>query len=132
MINICLYEDKRGNILFKASIHDEHKDNLIIKRTLFESRIVKNNKKYPYIIPMKFLLPILNNFNKEYIRFSEDSLSEFLEFADEYEEKFYYTYKATSNYMRNWIEEGCPKIYKVRINMHEISISKEVAFERLI
>lgn len=132
MININLECDKRGNILFKAKVDEEHKENIIIKRCLFESRIVKSNKKFPYVIPMKFLLPILNNFNKEHITFNAESLNEFLEFADEYDEKFYYIYKANSTYMNKWIEEGCPKIYKVIINKEDLSVSKNVAFERLI
>ena len=132
MININLQCDKRGNILFKANVDETHKDNIIIKRCLFESKIVKSNKKFPYIIPMKFLLPILNNFNKDLIIFEKGGLNEFLEFADEYDENFYYIYKANSTYMNKWINEGCPKIYKVIINIEDLSVSKNVAFERLI
>lgn len=132
MIRICLQSDKTGNIIFRALVDEEHRNNIIIKRSLFESKIVKTNKKFPYVIPMKFLLPIIRNFNKDKIEFSNGSLYEFLEFSDDYDEKFYYTYKASSNYMKKWREEGCPKIYKVYINKKDLKVTKNIVFERII
>lgn len=128
MIYIFLENDKRGNIVFKAKIDDYIKENKMIKRILMESKFLK--KESLYNIPMKFLLPLLNNFPKEQLKIDSKSLNTFLEFSDEYDENFYYIYKANSKYMNKWIENGCPKIYKTTINKENLDISKSVAFER--
>lgn len=130
MIYIFLQNNKRGNIVFKAKIDERLKENKIIKRILMESKFLK--KENIYNIPMKFLLPLLNNFPKEYLKIDENSLDSFLEFSDEYDENFYYIYKPNSKYMNKWIENGCPKIYKTVINKETLSLSKSVAFERIL
>lgn len=130
MIYIFLENDKRGNIVFKAKVDDKLKDNKIIKRILMESKFLK--KESVYNIPMKFLLPLLKNFPKEYLNINKDSLNTFLEFSDEYDENFYYIHKPNSKYMNKWIENGCPKIYKTTINKEDLSIFKSVAFERIL
>ncbi|NGT26718.1 hypothetical protein G6Z19_08355, partial [Clostridium perfringens] len=61
-----------------------------------------------------------------------DSRLEVLEFSDEYEEVYYYNYKATPAYMKKWREEGCPPIFKITINPKDLSVEKKVIFERLI
>lgn len=128
MIYIFLENDKRGNIVFKAKIDDYIKENKIIKRILMESKFLK--KESLYNIPVKFLLPLLNNFPKEHLQIDSKSLNTFLEFSDEYDENFYYIYRANSKYMNKWIENGCPKIYRTTINKENLEISKSVAFER--
>ncbi|MDO4534223.1 MAG: hypothetical protein Q4B63_00255 [Clostridium perfringens] len=128
MIYVFLENDRRGNIIFKAKIDEYIKENKMIKRILMESKFLK--KESLYNIPMKFLLPLLNNFPKEHLKIDSKSLNTFLEFSDEYDENFYYIYKANSRYMNKWIENGCPKIYKTIINKEDLSISKSVAFER--
>lgn len=130
MINIKLDENKRGKVIFRANIDECHKDNRILKRALFESRVVNNEFKYN--IPMKYFWPIINNVHKELISLSEDSRLEVLEFSDEYEEVYYYNYKATPVYMKKWREEGCPPIFKITINPKDLSVEKKVIFERLI
>ena len=130
MINIKLDEDKRGKVIFRANIDECHKEDRILKRALFESRVVNN--KFKYNIPMKYFWPILNNMDKKILRLSEDSKKEVLEFADEYEEVYYYSFKATPAYMKKWREEGCPQIFKMTINPEDLSIEKKVIFERLI
>ncbi|HHD2751863.1 TPA: hypothetical protein ACOTG0_000619 [Clostridium perfringens] len=130
MINIKLDEDKRGKVIFRANIDECHKEDRILKRALFESRVVNNEFKYN--IPMKYFWPILNNMDKKILRLSEDSKKEVLEFADEYEEVYYYSFKATPAYMKKWREEGCPQIFKMTINPEDLSIEKKVIFERLI
>ncbi|MGL5766613.1 MAG: hypothetical protein ACRCX8_13335, partial [Sarcina sp.] len=60
------------------------------------------------------------------------SLLSILEFSDEYEEKFYYTNKADSKYMKKWREEGCPTIFRITLDNEKIDINKEIAFERLL
>ena len=107
-----------------------NKENRILKRALFESRVVKNEFKYN--IPMKYFWPIINNVHKELINLSEDSRLEVLEFSDEYEEVYYYNYKATPAYMKKWREEGCPPIFKITINPKDLSVEKKIIFERLI
>lgn len=130
MINIKLDEDKRGKVIFRANIDECHKEDRILKRALFESRVVNNEFKYN--IPMKYFWPILNNMDKKILSLSEDSKKEVLEFADEYEEVYYYSFKATPAYMKKWREEGCPQIFKMTINPEDLSIEKKVIFERLI
>ncbi|EGT3615389.1 hypothetical protein FHH43_03935 [Clostridium perfringens] len=130
MINIKLDEDKRGKVIFRANIDECHKDDRIIKRALFESKVVNNEFKYN--IPMKYFWPILSNMDKEILSLSEESKKEVLEFSDEYEEVYYYSYKATPAYMKKWREEGCPQIFKMTINPKDLSIDKKVIFERLI
>lgn len=130
MINIKLDEDKRGNVIFRANINENLKENRILKRALFESREVKNNFKYK--IPMKYFWPIINNIDKDLIILSKDSKLEFLEFSDEYEEVYHYSYKATPAYMKKWREEGCPPIFKIFINLKDKTLEKKKIFERLI
>lgn len=130
MVNIKLDEDKRGKVIFRANIDECHKEDRILKRALFESRVVNNEFKYN--IPMKYFWPILNNMDKKILSLSEDSKKEVLEFADEYEEVYYYSFKATPAYMKKWREEGCPQIFKMTINPEDLSIEKKVIFERLI
>lgn len=132
MFKVKLESDLKGNLKFRAKVDEELKENMIIKRAIFESKIVKSNKKYDYIIPMKFFVPIIKNLDKNLIEIDKDCLESFLEFSDEYEEVFYYTATANANYMKKWREESCPKIYKIKINKSIIEIQKEVAFERLL
>ncbi|MGL5615462.1 MAG: hypothetical protein ACRDD2_04425 [Sarcina sp.] len=129
MIKIKLEINKRGEINFRANVEGELKENTILKRALFEANKVKSKKEYPYLIPMRFLLPIINNIEKEKIELSKESIEEFLEFSDYYEEKTYYAGKATATYMKKWREEDCPKIFKVTINKETLEINKFVAFE---
>lgn len=130
MINIKLDEDKRGKVIFRANIDECHKEHRIIKRALFESREV--NDIFRYKIPMKYFWPIINNIDSGVISLSDDSRFEVLEFSDEYEEMYYYSYKATPTYMKKWREEGCPQIFKITINPENLIIDKKVVFERLI
>ncbi|MGG5462594.1 hypothetical protein [Clostridium sp. B9] len=132
MINIKLDQDKRGNVIFRANIDESHRDNRIIKRALFESRVTKGNTDFKYTIPMKYFWPILNNVDKEILEVSEESRTDFLEFSDEYEECYYYSYKATPAYMKRWRDEGCPPISRVELNMETLELNKKVVFERLI
>lgn len=130
MINIKLDEDKRGKVIFRANIDEALKENRILKRALFESKVVKNEFKYN--IPMKYFWPIINNLDKSLISINKDSKLEVLEFSDEYEEIYYYNYKATPTYMKKWREEGCPPIFKITINLEDITVEKNIVFERLI
>lgn len=132
MINIKLEEDKKGNVILKANVDEIHKENRIIKRALFESRVLKNSKEFKYIIPMKYFWPILSNVEKDIIKISDESKIEVLEFSDEYEESYYYSFKATVQYMKKWREEGCPPISRIKIELDNLELEKKVVFERLI
>ncbi|MGL4655993.1 MAG: hypothetical protein ACRCWM_08920 [Sarcina sp.] len=132
MIKFKIESTANGELKFRANISDEMKANIIIKRALFESKIVKNNKKYPYLIPIKYFFPITRNLKKENFEFDKESINSFFEFSDEYEENFFYAAKATAIYMKKWREQGCPKIYKIIIDKESGEITKEFSFERLI
>ncbi|WP_066872631.1 hypothetical protein [Clostridium mediterraneense] len=132
MLEIKIESDNKGALKFRANVDEKLKDNMIIKRAIFESRTIKSNKKYPYIIPMKFFIPLIRNINNEFIKLDSESVVSFLEFSDEYEEEIYYNEKATAVYMKKWRDEGCPEIFKIIIDRESLDISKEVVFRRLI
>ncbi|WP_297517408.1 hypothetical protein [uncultured Clostridium sp.] len=132
MLKFKIESSGTGEIKFRAFISEEMKENRIIKRALFESKIVKSSKEYPYLIPIKYFIPIVRNIESDLIKCDEESIDIFFEFSDEYEEKFFYAAKATVRYMKKWREEGCPKIYKIKIHKDTLKIEKDFAFERLI
>lgn len=132
MLEIKIESDNKGALKFRANVDEKLKDNMIIKRAIFESRIKKSNKKYPYIIPMKFFIPLIRNISNEFIKLDSESVVSFLEFSDEYEEEIYYNEKATAVYMKKWRDEGCPEIFKIIVDRESLNISKEVVFRRLI
>lgn len=132
MIKIKLDKFKNNNMNFRMDVSEEFKENVIIKRCLLEARVNNSVKQYKYLVPMKYLLPVINNFSSEQLKFDKRSLLEFLEFSDEYDENYYYIYKANATYMKKWREEGCPPIYKVIIDVDSKEFKKEVVFERLI
>lgn len=132
MLEIKIESDNKGALKFRANVDEKLKDNMIIKRAIFESRIIKSNKKYPYIIPMKFFIPLIRNISNEFIKLDSESVVSFLEFSDEYEEEIYYNEKATAVYMKKWRDEGCPEIFKIIVDRESLDISKEVVFRRLI
>ncbi|MGL4741398.1 MAG: hypothetical protein ACRC41_11430 [Sarcina sp.] len=132
MLKFKLESDKSGNIKFKIKVSKELEDNIIIKRAIFEGKKLKGNKEYNYLLPSKYLVPIINNFEKSKLKIDKKSLLSILEFSDEYEEKFYYTNKADAKYMKKWRDEGCPTIFKIILDIETLNINKEVAFERLL
>ena len=132
MLEIKIDSDNKGALKFRANVDEKLKDNIIIKRAIFESRTIKSNKKYPYIIPMKFFIPLIRNISNEFIKLDSESVVSFLEFSDEYEEEIYYNEKATAIYMKKWRDEGCPEIFKIIVDRESLDISKEVVFRRLL
>lgn len=132
MMKFKIESTANGELKFRANISEDMKDNIIIKRALFESKIIKSNPKYPYLIPIKYFFPITRNLKSENLKFDEESIDIFFEFSDEYEERFFYAAKATARYLKKWREEGCPKIYKIKIDKESGEIKKDFSFERLI
>lgn len=119
-----------GIINFRANITDDLKDNVMIKRVLFDSKYIASNKKYPYLIPIKYFFPLIKNLSKDLIKIDKESVRYFFEFSDEYEEKFFYAIKANAKYMKKWREQGCPKIFKVTLT-NDFEIKKDIAFEKV-
>lgn len=132
MMRFKIESTENGDLKFRANISDDMKENIIIRRALFESRVLKSNKKYPYLIPIKYFFPIIRNLKNNNFEFDKESIETFFEFSDEYEENFFYAAKATAKYMKKWREQGCPKIYKIKINKENGEIKKDFSFERLI
>ena len=58
----------------------------------------------------------MNNIDKENIKLDRYSKLSFLEFSDDFDEKYFYILEANAKYMKKWREEGCPNIFKIEIN----------------
>lgn len=130
MIKIKLEKNKKGKINFKLKISDEDKNNIIFKRALMESKIIKGNSRYNYEVPLRFFIPICKNINKGELKIDKNSVLSYLEFSDYYDENYYTEIEATPKYMKKWREEGCPNIYKITIDENTYEINKEVAFKK--
>ncbi|MBD7910510.1 MULTISPECIES: hypothetical protein [Clostridium] len=130
MIKIKLEKNKRDEFIAKLRVENELIDKYkILKRVVLESREISG--KYNYKVPVRFLPIILNNIPVEIINLDLDSICSYLEFSDDYDDKYYYATEANAKYMRKWREEGCPTIYKVNIDKDTVKITKEVAFKRI-
>lgn len=130
MIAIKLEKNKRNEPIFKLKVSDEDlKDKVFLKRALIEGTSIKG--EYNYKVPIRFFQPIINKLDSKEYQIHNDSLDFFLEFSDDYDEKYYYRTEADARYMKRWREEGCPNIYKTIIDIKNKNISKEIAFKRL-
>lgn len=130
MIKLKLEKNKRNEPIFKLKVSQEDlKDRLYLKRAIMEGRELKGD--YNYKVPIKFFQPILNKLNSEEYEIHSDSLVFFLEFSDDYDEKYYYRTEVDARYMKRWREEGCPNIYKTTIDIKEKKIVKEIAFKKI-
>ncbi|MEW8955950.1 hypothetical protein [Clostridium sp.] len=128
MIRIKLQDNKKEGIVFKIKIKDKDKENLIIRRALFEGKEVRGI--YNYSLPVKFFLPIFNNLPKDEVVIDKKSVTEYLEFSDEYDENYFYSKEANAKYMRKWREFNCPNIYKITIDYDKNIINKHIAFQK--
>lgn len=130
MIKIKIQKNKSQDPIFKIKIKDEEIEKYIfLKRALIEGKKIKGN--FNYEIPLRFLFPILNNLNKEEISIDKHSELEFLEFYDDFEEKYYASFLATPKFMRLWRKENCPNIFKIKIDKQTLNITKEIAFKKI-
>ena len=129
MIKIKLEKNKSGKILFKLKIKECDINNLF-KRAIMESKKLKEGSRYAYEVPLRFLFPIYKNYDKEKINIDRYSLVSYLEFSDEFDERYYNEIEATPKYMRKWREEGCPNIYKITIDKETKEIRKDIAFKK--
>jgi len=130
MIKFKLQKDKSKGIIFKINIKEEDKLKYpFLKRPIMEGKRIKG--LYNYQIPLRFLIPIINNIKTKDLKLDNKSINEFLEFYDEFEEKHYYSINATPKFMKVWREENCPNIFKIKIDRESLEIKKEVAFKKL-
>ena len=129
MIKIKLEKNKSGKILFKLKIKECDINNLF-KRAIMESKKLKEGSRYDYEVPLRFFFPIYKNYDKDKINIDRYSLVSYLEFSDEFDERYYNEIEATPKYMRKWREEGCPNIYKITIEKETKEIRKDIAFKK--
>ena len=130
MIKVKLEKNKSGKIIFKLKIKDTDKGNILFKRVLMESKIIKGKSTYDYEVPLRFFIPICNNIDKENLKLDKKSILSYLEFSDCYDENYYTDVDATAKYMKKWREEGCPDIYRITIDQDNYEIKKEVVFKK--
>lgn len=130
MIKIKIQKGKSDNLSFKINIKDNDLNKYkFLKRALMEGKQIKGN--FNYEIPLRFLVPIVNNIDKENLSIDRFSKLEFLEFYDEFEEKYYSSLTATPKFMKLWRQEKCPYIFKIKIDPNTLELTKEVAFKKV-
>ncbi len=130
MIKVKLEKSKIGKIIFKLKIDDKEKRDILFRRVIMESKIIKGKSKYTYEVPLRFFIPICNNIDKEDLILDKKSIVSYLEFSDYYDQNYYTEIYATAKYMKKWIEEECPDIYRITINEFNYDIRREVAFKK--
>ena len=101
MIKVKLEKNKSGKITFKLKINDIDKGNILFKRVVMESKIIKGKSTYDYEVPLRFFIPICNNIGRENIDLDKKSILSYLEFSDYYDEKYYTDVEATAKYMKS-------------------------------
>lgn len=130
MIKIKIQKGKNDNPIFKINIkNNEIEKYKFLKRALIDGKTIKGN--FNYEIPLRYLVPIINNLDKDSISIDRYSKLEFLEFYDEYEEKYYASFTATPKFMKLWRMERCPNIFKIQINPETLIVTKEIAFKKV-
>lgn len=130
MIRIKLEKSKSGKIVFKLKIEEDDKKNILFKRALMEAKVIKGKARYQYEVPLRFFVPICSNVDRENLILDKRSILSYLEFSDYYDENYYIEAEATSKYMKKWIEEDCPDIYRITIDKDSYEIKKEIAFKK--
>lgn len=130
MIKVKIDKNKRGEPIFKLGYKElDEKEIRFLKRALMEGKEIKGMFKYE--IPLRFFIPIFNNFDKENIKIDRYSKVEYLEFSDFYDERYFYSFEVTPKYMKKWREEGCPNIFKIQIDTEAKEIKKEIIFKKI-
>ncbi|MBB6623952.1 hypothetical protein [Clostridium gasigenes] len=130
MIKVKLEKNNDKEPILKLGIKEKDLNIYkFLKRSLMDSK--KLTGIYNYEVPLRYFIPIFNNLPKENLLIDKNSILSYLEFSDDFDEKYYYTLTANAKYMRLWREENCPNIYKVSINIDSMSIEKEIAFQKV-
>lgn len=131
MISIKLEKNKKNEPVFKLNAKEEDVEKYrALKRVLFESKKIKG--MYGYKVPMRFFQIVLKIIPKDDLKIDKRSIDSYFEFSDDYEEKYYYITEVNASYMKKWREEGCPEIFKINIDKDERTLTKEVAFKRVL
>lgn len=130
MIKIKLEKNKREEPILKLGVNNKDLEKYkILKRPLMDSK--KINGTFNYEVPLRYFIPIFNNLPKDILKVHRDSILSYLEFSDDFDEKYYYTLVANARYMKLWRAENCPNIYKVSLNIEDLTIEKEVVFQKV-
>ena len=129
MIKIKIEEGKNNLPLFKISLKEEALEKYkFLKRPIMESRKIKGD--YNYLIPIRYLLPIVNNIENTDKEIDKSTM-DFFEFWDDFEEKEFTSTLATAKFMKLWRKENCPNIFKIHINKETLLVEKEIAFKKI-
>ena len=130
MIKIKIDKNRSNEPIFKLGFKElDKKENRFLKRALMDGKEIKG--MYKYEIPLKYLLPIIKNLNKNNIKLDRYSKLAYLEFSDDFDENYYYILEANAKFMRKWREEGCPNIFKVEIDRETLDVKKEIIFKKI-
>lgn len=130
MIKVKIEKNRLNEPIFKLGFKNlSEKEERFLKRALIEGKEISGT--YKYEIPLKYFVPIMNNIDKENIKLDRYSKLSFLEFSDDFDEKYFYILEANAKYMKRWREEGCPNIFKIEINKDTLEIKKEVIFKKI-
>ena len=130
MIKVKIEKNRLNEPIFKLGFKKlNDKEEIFLKRALIEGKEISGT--YKYEIPLKYFVPIMNNIDKENIKLDRYSKLSFLEFSDDFDEKYFYILEANAKYMKKWREEGCPNIFKIEINKDTLEIKKEIIFKKI-
>lgn len=130
MIKIKIDKNKLEEPIFKLGYKKlSEKELRFLRRALIDGKEIKGN--YKYEIPLKYLLPIINNLDKENIKLDRHSKLSYLEFSDDFDEKYFYTLEVNAKYMKKWREEGCPNIFKVEIDSDTLEVKERIIFKKI-
>lgn len=130
MIKVKIEKNRLNEPIFKLGFKNlSEKEERFLKRALIEGKEI--SVIYKYEIPLKYFVPIMNNIDKENIKLDRYSKLSFLEFSDDFDEKYFYILEANAKYMKRWREEGCPNIFKIEINKDTLEIKKEIIFKKI-
>ena len=130
MIKVKIEKNRLNEPIFKLGFKKlNDKEERFLKRALIEAKEISGT--YKYEIPLKYFVPIMNNIDKENIKLDRYSKLSFLEFSDDFDEKYFYILEANAKYMKKWREEGCPNIFKIEINKDTLEIKKEIIFKKI-
>ena len=130
MIKIKIDKNRSNEPIFKLGFKElDEKENRFLKRALMDGKEIKG--MYKYEIPLKYLLPIIKNLNKNNIKLDRYSKLAYLEFSDDFDENYYYILEANAKFMRKWREEGCPNIFKVELDRETLDVKKEIIFKKI-
>ena len=89
MIKIKIDKSKSNEPIFKLGFKQlDEKENRFLKRALIDGKEIKGI--YQYELPLKYFLPIIKNLDKNNIKLDRYSKLSYLEFSDDFDEKYYY------------------------------------------